>query len=74
VPVNRSYWGSFDPIIPDCWYTRPEFKTDDFTRRKTGLYIPIWEADRFPDDLEHVDREIQYIHLKPGISPSKNTP
>jgi len=74
VPVDRFYSGSFDPITPDCWYTRPEFKTDDFTRRKTGLYIPIWEADRFLNDLEHVDREIQHIHLKPGISHQKNTP
>ena len=72
--ADRSYWGSFDPIIPDCWYTRPEFKTDDFTRRKTGLYIPIWEADRFLNDLKHVDREIQHTLLSPEYPIKKYTP
>ena len=48
---NRPEWSIFDHIFPDCWITGVESGTTDFTGRKTGLFIPIWEADLLLDVL-----------------------
>jgi hypothetical protein len=51
-PGNRSYWGVFDHLFPDNGFTGTEPRITDFNGRKTGLFIPFWLANLFPDGLE----------------------
>jgi hypothetical protein len=41
---NRSYWGTFDTLFSDTWYTGVESEITGFTGKKTGLFIPFWLA------------------------------
>ena len=54
---HRSYWGTFDPLFPDCGYSGPESEIADFAGRKTNPNIPFWLAELLFYGLEDWEME-----------------
>jgi hypothetical protein len=52
VSGNRSYLGTFEHIFSDTCNKGLESEITRLTKRKTGLIIPYWLADRRSDGLE----------------------
>jgi len=52
---DRPEWGVFDYVFPDFRGLGLKLGITDFEGRKTGLFKPVWLADRFPDGLEDAE-------------------